>query len=64
MPKKNYVVHYRNLQYYLSQGLILTKVHKILEFEQSDWMKPYILILILKKEKKPLMKLIKTFLNY
>ena len=42
MPKKNYVIHYRNLKYYLSQDLILTKVHKILEFEQSDWMKPYI----------------------
>ena len=42
MPKKNYVVHYRNLKYYLSQGLILTKVHRILEFKQSPWMKPYI----------------------
>ena len=42
MPKKNYVVHYRNSQYYLSQGLILKKMHRILEFKQSDWMKPYI----------------------
>ena len=42
MSKKNYVVHYRNLQYYLSQGLILKKVHRILEFKQSAWMKPYI----------------------
>ena len=25
--KKNYAVHYRNLKYYLSQGLILKKVH-------------------------------------
>ena len=30
MPKKNYVVHYRNLKYYLSQGLMLKKVHRIL----------------------------------
>ena len=42
MSKKNYGVHYKNLQYYLSQGLILKKVHRILEFKQSDWMKPYI----------------------
>ena len=42
MPKKNYVVHYRNLKYYFSQGLILKKVHRILEFKQSAWMKPYI----------------------
>ena len=36
------VVHYRNLQYYLWEELILKKVHRILEFKQSDWMKPYI----------------------
>ena len=42
LPKKNYVVHYRNLKYYLSKGWILTKVHKILEFKQSAWMKSYI----------------------
>ena len=30
MSKKNYVVHYRNLQYYLSQGLVSEKVHRIL----------------------------------
>ena len=42
MPKYNYVVPYRDLQYYLSQELILKKVHKILKFEQSAWMKPYI----------------------
>ena len=35
-------MHYRNLKYYLSKGRILTKVHKILEFKQSLWMKPYI----------------------
>ena len=42
LPKKNYVVHYRNLKYYLSKGWILIKVHEILEFKQSPWMKPYI----------------------
>ena len=42
MPKNNYVVHYRNLKYYLSERLILKKEHKILEFKQSKWMKPYI----------------------
>ena len=35
MPKKNYVVHYRNLKYFLSKGLTLKKVHKILEFKQN-----------------------------
>ena len=42
MTKENYVVHYRTLKYYLLQGLILEKVHRILEFKQSVWMKLYI----------------------
>ena len=42
MPKNNYVVHYRNLKYYLSKRLILKKVHRILKFKQSVWMKLYI----------------------
>ena len=42
MSKKNYIIHYRNLKYYISQGLILKKVHRDLEFKQSAWMKPYI----------------------
>ena len=37
--KTNYVVLYRNLQLYLSSGMKLTKIHKVLRFNQSDWMK-------------------------
>ena len=39
MAKEKYVVHYRNLQYFLSEGLILKKVRRTLEFNESDWMK-------------------------
>ena len=42
--KKNYVVHYRNLQFYLKQGMKLKRVRRVLEFEQECWMEPYILM--------------------
>jgi len=40
--EENYVLHYRNLGFYMAMGLKIVKIHQILEFDQSRWLKPYI----------------------
>ena len=40
--KENYVVHIRALKQALNHGLKLTKVHRIIQFDQEAWLKPYI----------------------
>ena len=41
-PRKNYVVHYRNLRQYLEMGMKITAVHRGISFNQSPWTEPYI----------------------
>ena len=41
-PKSRYILHYRNLKQCLANGLLLTKVHRVLAFTQTAWLQPYI----------------------
>ncbi|XP_043949537.2 uncharacterized protein LOC122818670 [Drosophila biarmipes] len=40
--KKNYVIHLKHLQLCLQNGLVLTKIHRVLSFNQCRWLKTYI----------------------
>ena len=39
--KTEYVINIRNLKQALNHGLVLKKVHRIIQFDQNAWLKPY-----------------------
>ena len=51
--KVKYVVHYENLKYYLSLGMKLVKIHRILSFKQSNWLKKYVDFNTKKRQESP-----------
>ena len=40
--KKKYVTHINSLKQVLNHGLKLKKIHRVIEFSQKEWLKPYI----------------------
>ena len=40
--KNNYVVHIRSLKQVLNHGLMLKKIHRVIQFNQKAWLKEYI----------------------
>ena len=40
--KKKYVVHIKSLKQALNHGLKLNKIHRVIEFNQKAWLKPYL----------------------
>src|SRR5277367_1297030 len=41
-PRKDYVIHYQELQYYVKLGMIVDEISEILSFDQTNWLAPYI----------------------
>lgn len=42
LNQKNYVIYYKYLQYCISKGLILRKIHRVFRFNESPWLELYI----------------------
>ncbi|PFX20964.1 hypothetical protein AWC38_SpisGene14564 [Stylophora pistillata] len=40
--KKKYIVHHETLKHYMSLGIEIGKIHRIIRFEERPWMKKYI----------------------
>ena len=38
--KEKYPIHLRNLKQALNHGLILKRVHRVIQFNQRGWLKP------------------------
>ena len=54
--KMRYVVHCKNFQYYLSLGMKLIRVHRVVSFKQSNWLKSYVM-------NRVMMNLVKDCIN-
>ena len=55
--KEKYVAHIKVLKQALNHGLVLKKVHRVIQFNQKDWLKPYIdLNINLRKQAKTILK--------
>ena len=40
--KKKYVIHVNSLKQALNHALKLKKIHRVIELNQKEWLKPYI----------------------
>lgn len=42
MPKQRYIVHIKTLKLWMDLGCKVTKIHRVMEFTQKAWLKPFI----------------------
>lgn len=41
-PRQKYIIHFKNLKLYLSLGMKLTKIHRVIQFKQKNFITPFI----------------------
>ena len=41
-PRRSYVLHVKNLQFYVAHGMVLAAIHRVLFFHQDAYLEPYI----------------------
>ena len=49
--KKNYLIHYRMLKFYVRHGMVVDKIHEIVSFKKSNWLEKYIIFNTQKRNK-------------
>ena len=49
--KKNYLIHYRMLKFYVRHGMKVEKVQNVNSFKQSKWLEKYISFITQKRKK-------------
>jgi hypothetical protein len=42
LPKEHYIIHFALLKFYLEMGATITKIHRMITFQQSAFFEPYI----------------------
>ena len=49
--REKYVIHFKNLKLYLSLGMTLLKIHRVVEFKQQNFIAPFITKCTLERQK-------------
>ena len=49
--KKNYLIHYWMLNFYVRHRMIVDKVHTVISFKQNKWLEKYISFITQKRNK-------------